>query len=130
MSSCLWARTLKGQLEATVVDGSGEYAPKDGIHFFFANETNSGKCGVSIESVTEDHVGKWACALVADVGEVLTGEVELYSGTYHCIILLVACNKFVRPKAKPALINGNFVSTNFLYQIEPEPVVYFTTNVV
>ena len=84
LSSCLWARTLKGQLEATVVDGDGEYAPTDGIHFFFADEPNSGTCGVNIESVTEDHIGKWACALVADDGEVLTGEVELYSGKKLC----------------------------------------------
>ena len=71
----------------------------------------SGKCSYRIESITEEHLGTWACSLVDHTGDLFTGQIELdtieseckKSGQVRAIntcdvhLFLIGFQKFRRP---------------------------------
>ena len=88
LNYCLWGRTLNGQYEVILVDqqvvqnGSGR-AAKTGISYV-GDGLDDGKCVIKIESVTPEDFGPWSCTLVAEIGEVFTGNVNIE--TMHSVL--------------------------------------------
>ena len=78
--SCIWSHTTNGKPQIAIfddtVDKAGALKNADGVSYF-AHELQQGRCSVRIEALTEAHLGKWSCVLIAENVDVFDGHVEV-----------------------------------------------------
>ena len=85
LRSCLWGRVITdGQWEGILVDErvveNGGRTNVNGISYV-GNGLDGGNCSVRIDSVTQDDIGTWSCALLANgSGSIFKGEVNVLTG--------------------------------------------------
>lgn len=80
LNCCLWGRTVDGHYEIILGDqdiaqNSGQTAT-DGI-LYVVEGLGDGKCRIQIESVKPEDFGPWSCTLVAKMGQVFTGNINV-----------------------------------------------------
>ena len=90
--SRVWRRPGKGQRQLIAIEEDAiaqvDHAQIDnGRIAVFGDQLQNGNCSLSIQPITAQDFGTWACTLFAKTGSELTGQVEVTEDECGTIIL-------------------------------------------
>ena len=95
LNLCVWElNKVNGGSKAIVIDKQVEANDGGRISQRICTSgrgLSAGQCALEIRSATSNDLGKWACSLVTDDGEILIGELDVIeesvgSGTFSAVI--------------------------------------------